>query len=365
MQNFILVLMSVGGLFLPSACASAGGAATDTTLSSRQLSPYLYVANQEAASVSILDLESNEVVTTIDLQQLGFPANAKPHHTAVEPDGSFWYVSLIAAGKVLKFNRDNQLVGQADFETPGMLALHPTRDLLYVGRSMAAVNPPQRIGVIERSDMAIDEIDVFFGRPHALAIDPRGDWVYSASLASNQIASINIETGDVELTNLDGMTHVLVQFAVSPDGRWLVGTAEHTGKLLVFDANDPAQLRLTREIDVNRMPWHPTFTPDGRFVWFGNQAANTVTVVDAGSWTVAQVIQGEGLAEPHGIAVSPDGATVYVSNRNVRGEYAPGRGPSQAANRGNVVVIDAATRQIRLVVPVGVYAAGISTMPPR
>jgi hypothetical protein len=102
----------------------------------------LYVAAQEDVTVAIIDMATNELIETVDLKELGFSATAKAHHTAVEPDGSFWYVSLIAAGKVLKFDRENRLVGQADFETPGMLSLDPTADRLYVGRSMAAVNPP-------------------------------------------------------------------------------------------------------------------------------------------------------------------------------------------------------------------------------
>ena len=99
---------------------------------------YLYVASQGAASVSIIDMDANRVAATIDLTELGFSPTANPHHTAVEPDGSFWYVSLIADGKVLKFDRENRLVDQADFETPGMLSLDPNSDYLYVGRSMAA-----------------------------------------------------------------------------------------------------------------------------------------------------------------------------------------------------------------------------------
>ena len=134
----------------------------------------LYACNQGTAVVSVIDMEANVVIRTVKLQPLGFTENSRPHHTAVEPDGSFWYVSLIGDDKVLKFNRDNELVAQTDFERPGMLALHPTQDLLFVGRSMKAVKPPQRIGMIQRSDMTIEEIDVFFSRPHALAIHPDG-----------------------------------------------------------------------------------------------------------------------------------------------------------------------------------------------
>ncbi|MEM9666415.1 MAG: hypothetical protein AAF970_15875, partial [Bacteroidota bacterium] len=119
----------------------------------------LYVGNQAEASVSIIDMDRNVLMRVVDLQALGFSENAKPHHTAVEPDGAHWYVSLIGESKVLKFDRDHNLVGQVDFETPGMLAMDPTADRLYVARSMMAVNPPRRVGVIERSSMGLEEVD--------------------------------------------------------------------------------------------------------------------------------------------------------------------------------------------------------------
>ncbi len=153
----------------------------------------LLVANQNDATVSVIDMERNVVIRTIDLQELGFSPTAKPHHVAVEPDGSHFYVSLIADGKVLKFNLEYELVGQADFETPGMMAVHPTEDLLYVGRSMAAVNPPMRIGEIRRSNMNLEEIDVFYPRPHAIAVNNEGTYAYTASLAENQLVSVNVE----------------------------------------------------------------------------------------------------------------------------------------------------------------------------
>ena len=129
----------------------------------------------------------------------------------------------------------NQLVGEADFETPGMLSLDPESDLLYVGRSMAAVNPPQRVGVIHRSTMELEEVDVFFPRPHALVVDTHGDRFFSASLGQNSIAYAPLGEEEVDLLGLDGMNHMLVQFAVSPDGAWMVGGGQMTGDLLVFD----------------------------------------------------------------------------------------------------------------------------------
>ncbi|PSQ92395.1 MAG: hypothetical protein BRD30_02425, partial [Bacteroidetes bacterium QH_2_63_10] len=41
-------------------------------------SPKLYVCNQGEATVSIIDMESQTVETTVDLKERGFSENAKP-----------------------------------------------------------------------------------------------------------------------------------------------------------------------------------------------------------------------------------------------------------------------------------------------
>jgi DNA-binding beta-propeller fold protein YncE len=321
--------------------------------------PFLYVANQDAASVSVIDLSTHEIARIIDLEAMGFGANAKPHDIAVEADGSFWYVSLIAANQVLKFDRDNELVGSVEFERPGLLAIHPTEDWLFVGRSMAAVNPPQRIGRIERATMEIEEFDVYVPRPHAIAVSPDGNTVYVGSLAENTLVTLDIESGEADLLRLDApIPHVLVQFAISPDGSTLVATAEISAKLLVFDLTGESP-RLEREIDVGARPWHPSWTPDGREVWFGNLGTDQVTVVDAASWTVADVISGNGLAQPHGSAVSPDGRYVYVANRNSNEAYDAEKDFGFETPTATLVVIDAATHEIVAVVETPPYGAGL------
>ena len=311
------------GLLLIVACSHSNAtgltAATEAPMMVLDDAPYVYVCNESSATVTVINAKTLEVVDTVDFKTMGFDKNAKPHHVAVEPDGSFWYVSLIAGGKVLKFDRENNLVGSADFETPGLLALHPKDDYLFVGRSMKAVNPPQRIGMLERSSMEMDELDVFFPRPHALAVDPRGDYVYSASLSVNQFLSIEIESGEASLNKVDGETHTFVQFALSPDGKTMVVGGQLTGKVLVYDTTDPSDIKEITSIDVKAGPWHPVFTPDGKRVYLGNKMANTVTVLDMEKLAVEKVIENEAFAQPHGITISPDGKYVFISNNNLPG----------------------------------------------
>lgn len=365
-------LLLLGAMACASAQAGTADAMEDaangaeTSMATAE-GPFLYVANQEAAAVTVIDLATNRIAEIIDLEAMGYGANAKPHHIAVEPDGSFWYVSLIAADQVLKFDRNNELVGSVAFERPGLLALDAAHDILWVGRSMAAVNPPQRIGRIETGSLEIEEYDVFIPRPHALAVSPAGDWVFTGSLGENTVVSVDAGGGDAELLRLPGSgqhPHVFVQYALSPDGRTMVATAEMTAQLIVFDVSNPAEPRVAREIPVGARPWHPSWSADGRWVWFGNLGANTVTLVDAGDWSVAAVIEGEGLAEPHGSVLSADGSRLYVANRNERGTYEASSDFGYEAPAGTVVVIDTGTREIVDVIETPPYAAGLGIARP-
>lgn len=323
----------------------------------------LYVCNQMSAMVSIIDMDHNVVIRNIKLSELGYDMNARPHHVAAEPDGSAWYVSLIGASKVLKFNRDNELVGEIEFETPGMLALDPTSDDLFVGRSMMAVNPPQRIGRVNRAAMEAEEIDVFFPRPHAIALDTERDVVYTASLAENRIAAVDTESEEAELTLVEGETHTFVQFALSPDDETMIGTGQMTGQLLFFDMSNPTEPQVVGTLDVGAMPWHPVFTPDGQYAYFGNQGADAVTVVNVPERRIEKVIEGNGLAQPHGSAISEDGRFVYISNRNMKGGYTPRYNLGDNKMSGTVTVIDTATMEIVKVLELENYPSGINTRP--
>ena len=320
----------------------------------------LYVANQDDATVSIIDIGTNALIETLDLRRYGFGDNAKPHHTQVERDGSAWYVTLIGAGKVLKLDARNQLLGSADLQVPGLMTLHPTEDLLFVGRSMSAVNPPSSVAIVRRSDMTVlDEIGVIFPRPHAMVTGRDGKRVYVASLGVNQFASMASDGGDVRLVDVPGAARGFVQAAVSPDGRWLAITAELTDELLIFSLADPAAPKLERALPMPDGPFEPVFTLDGRWVYVTNLAANRVTVVDARRWTVADTLKHEGFAQPHGVALSPNGAMVYIGNRHQSGgvhDHAGGK----PTGKGTVVVICAATRRILKSLTVGAYAAGMA-----
>jgi DNA-binding beta-propeller fold protein YncE len=328
-------------------------------------SPRLYVANQDDATVSIIDANRRALVETIDLRRHGFGDNAKPHHVQVEPDGSAWYVTLIGAGKVLKLDRNNRVLGSVDLQVPGLMSLHPLRDLMFVGRSMSAVNPPPRMAVIRRSDMKLlDEVDLLFPRPHGIAAHPAGQRVYVASLGTDQLASVGVADGKVRLVEVPGPTHGLVQTAVSPDGRWLAVTAELSDGLMIFSLSNPVVPKLVRTVPLPDGPFEPLFTGDSRWIFVTCLGANRVVVVDTQDWQVVDVLDHEAFAQPHGVALSPDGRYVFVSNRHQMGGAHEHEG-GKPTGQGTVLAICALTRTPDKVISVGNYAAGMGTPMPR
>lgn len=275
----------------------------------------LYVVNQAGATISVIDQQKLVVDTVLDLRALGFGDNAKPHHVAVEDDGSFWYVSLIGAGRVLKFDRGNHLVAQVEMETPGLLTLDPMHDSLYVGRSMTAVNPPKALGVITRSVFTIDEQEIVVPRPHALATTRDGKWVHTASLAENRIASVETASGRVTLTSIPGIPRSLVQFALSPDGTTMVAGGELSNSLVVFDLTKPPPFTPSHEITVAGKPWEARFSPDGKTLYLTLLTKNALAVIDVATWTVRRTIEGD-FSQPYGMFIRGDGKYAFISNQN-------------------------------------------------
>lgn len=314
----------------------------------------LYVVNQSGASITVIDQQRLAVDTTIDLTKLGFSANAKPHHVAVERDGSAWYVTLIGDSKVLKFDRANRLIGQVAMETPGLLSIDPVHDTLFVGRSMTAPNPPRSLAVITRSTFAlVSEEEIQIPRPHALVTTRDGRWTHAASLAENRIASLDAITGRVTFSTLPGAFRSMVQFTISPDGRWLVIGGELSNTVMFFDLTRPLPLAPTKEFAVGGKPWDPVFSPDGARVYFSLFGANAVVELDLATGREMRRFA-SGFAQPYDMIMRADGKYLFVVNQNTgatpkAGESAhdhmPGMEgmPPSASKNGWLSVIDVAT----------------------
>jgi DNA-binding beta-propeller fold protein YncE len=347
------------------AAVAAGGAGRATPLGAQQ-PDLLYVCIQDDAKIAVVDMGLRAVLRTIDLVTLGFPATAKPHFVVVEPDGQHWYVSLIGANRVVKFDRADRIAGQFEMETPGMLALSGP-DTLVVTRSMSAVNPPKRIAIVNRATMKGDEVDVIFPRPHPMVASKAG-YAYTGSLGVNQIASISLADQRVEIVPVAGATHAFVQFALSPDGKTLVGSTEVSGQLLVFDLAQPAKPALVKSVPVGTMAFDPAYTADGGLVYVPVKSTNELVVIDAATWTVKLRMKDAAFQQPHQVVFSRDGSTAFVTNNNKMDHMAdPAHAghamPAAAGGAASLVVVETKTGRVVKTIELGRNLTGMGARP--
>lgn len=97
-------------------------------------------------------------------------------------------------------------------------------------------------------------------------------------------------------------------------------------------------------VNVGEVPWGVAITPDGSKVYVTNQVDSTVSVIDAATNTVTVTLN---LGDfPSGIAITPDGTKAYV-----------------ASNPNKVSVIDTTTNTVTATVSMASNAAGIAVSP--
>jgi DNA-binding beta-propeller fold protein YncE len=185
----------------------------------------------------------------------------------------------------------------------------------------------------------------------------------------NQLAAVDLAKEKVELVNLEGPPHALVQYALSPDGKTLVASTELSGRLLVFDLANATKPALAKSLATGPMAFDPAFAPDGRTVWVPVKGANEIVVIDAANWSVMQRIKHEALLQPHQIVFSADGRTAFVSNNNKSGHMA-GPAPVGAAGHdahtagapagaASLVIVDAPARRVVKTITLGKNLTGI------
>jgi DNA-binding beta-propeller fold protein YncE len=267
-------------------------------------------------------------------------------------------VSLIGANKVVKFDRAGKPGASFDMETPGMMAFAGANQLV-VSRSMSAVNPPKRVGIINRDTMTGSEVDILFPRPHPVGV--AGGFAYTASLGVNQLAAISLSDEKVSLVDIPGPTHAFVQFAVSPDRKTLVSSTEVSGQLLVFDLASPERPVLKASIPLGKMVFDPVFTPDGKFVWVPVKMTNEIAIIEAGTWKEVARMTDPSFMQPHQVVFSPDGRTAFVTNNNKMDHMAD---PTHAGMPGMdgtaaLSVVDVATRKVTKTLPLGKNLTGM------
>lgn len=318
----------------------------------------LYVPNQGEDNVCIVD--QDRMVVTAYMNVGNSPANDGPHFIVANQD--YWYVSLIGAGEVWKFDaHSDSLVGTASVAgSPALLALTPDGSKLYVTQFMTSST--NRVVVLNTATMSSVKSIPVWTMPHGIRMNHAGTRVYVANMMSDNLSVIDVFTDSVVATvplAFDAVPfrtkYMPMEVAISPDDSLVLVTCSEWDEVRMFSASSYA---LLDSFHVGDQPWHLQFTPDGEFCNVTNRLGNSISVIHIPMRHVMSTIVFPNLLSlPHGIDVSPNGRYMFVSNENVGHLYTP---RYDTRFLGNVCVIDRITEQLVKVLEVGVMPTGLA-----
>ncbi len=397
---------------------AAGARNDDGDVPYEDVDHVLYAAEQagDANSVALIDMESHRVIRRVYFDALGVPSGTYgPHHIVFEPDASAWYVSLVnggedSNGRVLKLTTDLTvdpgtpaylLATSPSFRTPGMMAVHPTTNQLFVGRSTLSQAGTPGVGVFDRTTMTLmEEVATPFDIPHALGITTDGAYILTAALTGNQMATIRTTDYELIMVPLEGPARELIHFGVHPALHAAQGASGHdahaghgaaasvhlaevtltsrsTDEVLFLRLEEDGSLTVSGEpVIVGDGPYHAHLGADGHTLLVPNQFGNSVTLIDVATRAIIRTVEnptGGPLARPHSPAPGMDGSVFFVTSSN----WPPGAtweptyrflsgNPGDASRTplpneafGNVSVFNAATGALVKVIQVNAYPAGL------
>jgi len=238
---------------------------------------------------------------------------------AVSRDGRRLYLAL-DNGSLSQFSvamldaADGALLATTDMggETAQGLALSPDGGRLY------ACNGSLGVRVLHATTNTLLETypvacgDGTVASPRGLAVTPDGGLLLVAdSVAGGDMVLLDLPDG-LELDRYSpGVDYTPVAVAASPDDLrafMLFDSAAGPGLLVIYELADGS---ITASIPVGAGPVGLAVTPDAARVFVSNRDDGSISIIDTASLSVSATLQVSEL--PAGLAVSPDGSRLYVA----------------------------------------------------
>lgn len=246
---------------LVAAAASTSPSSSQPPVRRLNLTGTVIAVNQQSDSVTLIDLKTMEAYRHV-------PVVGGPHEAAASPDGR----------SVVVTNYNKQGAGQQ--KTLSILTL-PSGD-------------------------TIKTIDLGeYRAPHDVRwVD--GSRVVVTSEANQALLLVNVDTGAIErvFRTEAGVSHML---ALSTDRTRLYCSNMRDGSVSAFDFKTGAKIK---DVKTGKECEGVGVTPDGRWVWAGNRAEDTISIIDTRTLEVTKRISSPGF--PYRVQFTPDGKFALV-----------------------------------------------------
>ena len=332
----------------------------------------VFFTNQSVDLVGVLDRSTNLIMRYVTVGQ-PLPVTTvvdAPHNVIIDEQGRYFYVTLLRGNKLKKYDAVTmQLVGEVSVgSSPAHVVVSADGSKAYVtnfdpniGR-VYAVNTTSMI--VSKTILALPYMKL--GHGARLSHDSRylfvcntGTDLITVIQTANDSAVAHIPVAP-NVPPFGSSIYTPYQVAVRNDDRFIYATLYGRGLVCVIERNgDVFTFRDT--IRVGTRPIQCEVTRDQRYLYVCNQGSGNVSVIDAQTNRFLMNIENVGTG-PHGVDISEDSRTAYVTCENVRGEppHHPVKG---STDPGFLVLIDVGTQSVIKRIEVGGFAAGVAVFP--
>ena len=245
-------------------CAVAAGSATDSAQPGARrvaLTGTVVAVNQQSDSVTLIDLRQMEAYRHVKVV-------GGPHEAAASPDGRTVVVT--------NYNK----AGAGPQKTLSLIAL-PSGDTIKT-IDLGEYRAPHDVRWVDASRVVV------------------------TSEANQALLVVNVSTGAVErvLRTEAGVSHML---ALSTDRTRLYCSNMRDGSVSAFDFQTGKKIK---DVRTGRECEGVGVTPDGRWVWAGNRAEDTISIIDTRTLEVTKRITSPGF--PYRVQFTPDGKLALI-----------------------------------------------------
>ena len=281
-----------------------------------------------------------------------------PHFIILDELNGYWFITTIASGFIAQYSLldntfiDSYFVGDA----PALLAVDPDNQIIYCSRMMPMngmneMMPTSESNIIQAlnySSMGLSqtlnqEYIIDSPAPHGLAINDDGTEVYTASNTADWIYKINVQTNEIlgvvmdeTINNTPDLTTQRLKpiqcmssgnrlFVSCSAGTWMDPFSGQStiieGKLQMWDS-DLMILLDSIDLGEHSSPWHIVKSPIDEIVYvvlggdnlYDTEGLASISYVND-ELSINWITNNESFDTLHGVDVSSDGQTIYVSGR--------------------------------------------------
>ena len=280
-----------------------------------------------------------------------------PHFIVLDEVNGYWFVTTIASGYIAQYSLlDNMLIDTYFVgDAPALLAVDPINKKVYCSRMMSMngmdnMMPASESNIIQGlnySSMGLSESEdqvyvINSPAPHGLALNQDGTELYTASNTADWLYKINTVTHEITGTVMDviidntpdQVTQRLKPIQCISVGNKLFvscssGTWQnpYTGEQIIIEGNiqmwnsDDMTLLDSINLGEHTAPWHMKESPVDDVLYVALSGDNLyetegLACIRYGEeLSIEWIVNNPSFNTLHGVDVSSDGSTIYVSAR--------------------------------------------------